>query len=234
MKFYTALLVGLTVFSLSNGDVSHLSRSQQAGHNTFIANDGRFVKQSFNSNGNAAFSASTHGNNDNSANKKYWWINTDDTQNTPQKVQYSSTGCSRCSASSNTVHFKRHDTQQSQQQYHSHTSNNLNGHYITRRPQLKSQNTYKSAHVTGSPRDVNNYFGQSARLAQSEVCTDANSACVAPKFCYNGVIDQLVENKASRSTVRRLILEIFVIISHVFVVLCPRTTVFTPLIKITY
>ncbi|KAL7026801.1 hypothetical protein ACKWTF_005172 [Chironomus riparius] len=115
MKFYTALLVGLaTVLGIANADVSHLSRNQQAGHNTYVANDGRVVKQSFNANGNAAFSA---------------------------------------------------------------------------------QN--------GSPRDVNNYFAQqqSSRFSQqSAPCTDSNSACVAPQFCFNGVIDQLVENKASRST----------------------------------
>lgn len=107
MKFFTALFVGLTVLTISNADVSHLSRTQQAGHNTYVANDGRVVKQSFNSNGGASFSATSH----------------------------------------------------------------------------------------GSP---NSYFGQ--QQARTTQCTDANSACVAPKFCFNGVIDQLVENKASRST----------------------------------
>lgn len=209
MKFYTTLLVGLTtILGVANADVSHLSRSQQAGHNTYVANDGRIVKQSFNSNGNAAFSA-TNGNARNS-NKQYYLVNSGDTQYTSQRQQHNSNGCSRCAASSNTVHLKRHNTQQ--QSYNN--NNNINGHYITRRPlhtqQLQQQesrqiqNTHKSAHITGSPRDVNNYFAQqqSSRLAQqSTPCTDSNSACVAPQFCFNGVIDQLVENKASRSTV---------------------------------
>lgn len=207
MKFYTALFVGLTaVLSIANADVSHLSKTQQAGHSTYVANDGRVVKQSFNS----AFSATNHNGNSQNPTNKYWWTNSQDTQYTPQKVQYSSNGCSRCAASSNTVHLKRQNTQQ-----HFSQNNNINGHYITRSPYTQQQhhqqpkahqiqNTYKSAHISGSPRDVNNYFTQqqSSRLTQqSTPCTDSNSACVAPKFCFNGVIDQLVENKASRSTV---------------------------------
>lgn len=200
MKFFVTLLVGLTL-SLASADVSHLSKHQQ---NTYVANDGRIVKQSFNANGGASFSASSQAYNGNkpNSNKRYWWMNTDESlqphnhHHTPQRAV---AGCNRCAAASSTLHLKRHNTQSQSQ----HTSNNINGHFITRRPQNTQNN---QIHNTHKPAPIAGF--QSQRLTQqpqSTPCTDSNSACVAPKFCYNGVIDQLVESKASRTTVSFLV-----------------------------
>ncbi|KAG5685071.1 hypothetical protein PVAND_014272 [Polypedilum vanderplanki] len=194
MKFFVTLLVGL-LLNLVEADVSHLAKHQQ---NTYVANDGRLVKQSFNANGGASFSASSQAYNGNkqNSNKHHWWMNTDESlqphnHHTSQQVV---AGCNRCAASSSTLNLKRQNTQSQH--------NNINGHYITRRPQNTLQinqihNSHKTAPITGF---------QSQKLtqqSQSMPCTDSNSACVAPKFCYNGVIDQLVESKASRSTTGR-------------------------------
>lgn len=208
MKFSVAIILGLTtVIGIANADVSHLARNQQAGHNAY---NGRVVKQSFNSNGGTAFSASNQaytGNNQNS--KRYWWMNTDETQ--PQHTKRShensaaataSNGCNRCAAASNTLHLNRHNTQ-SQQQY----QQPIIGKYITRRPNNINNNQIqytqqKPAPIAGSPRDVNNYFAPQnsfQRLTQPAACTDSSSACVAPKFCLNGIIDQSAVSKARSS-----------------------------------
>lgn len=218
MKFFcTAFMLGLTALGLANADVSHLTRHQQAGHNSFVANDGRVVKQSFNSNGGASFSASSqsfNGNNHNS--KRYWWMNSDaetlPSQHNTRTLHnnHAASGCNKCAAASSTLHLKRHNTPilQQQQQNFPNIKNHINGKYITRRP-INNPNQ-----IAGSPREVNSYFApplqqnlnpfQSSRITSP--CTDSNSACVAPKFCFNGIIDQSVESKASRSTVSDILL----------------------------
>jgi hypothetical protein len=126
-------------------------------------------------------------------------------------IASSSIECKRCASSS--VQLKRHNTQQQQHNSDPYSHNPfMKGRYITRQPSHNSIHTH-SAPIAGSPSEVNNYFGgasknfQSSRLQQqqqqqpSTSCTDSNSACVAPRFCFNGIIDQSYENQVPRNAV---------------------------------
>lgn len=79
-----------------------------------------------------------------------------------------------------------------------HTYHANNGQAVQQSFNSRGQATYSSSsYNAGSPREVNNFFGQQAQ--QSSSCADSNSACVAQKSCNNGFIDQSAENKAVRS-----------------------------------
>jgi hypothetical protein len=194
----TAFILGLAAFGLVNADVSHLTKHQQTGHNTYVANDGRVVKQSFNSNGGAAFSNQAFtGNNQNS--NRYWWMNTENLpftkthqqshqnhhqhqQQQQQQQQHIASGCNRCATS--TLHLKNHNTHNNDYNQNSYTK----GRYITRQPNIQI------APIAGSHFSAQNY-------QSSTPCTDSNSACIEAQYCSNGVIEQYAVTKASRSTV---------------------------------
>lgn len=215
MKF-TAFILGLTAYGLVSADVSHLAKNQQASHhhNSFNGGQQIVMKQAYNNNNNAFT-----GNFQNSPQKRYWWMNTEtlpfnhnnNHQNSRNQVDNlaiasSSIECKRCASSS--VQLKRHNTQHNSDPY-SHNPF-MKGRYITRQPSHNSIHT-NSAPIAGSPSEVNNYFGgasknfQSSRLQQqpssSASCTDSSSACVAPRFCFNGIIDQSYENQVPRNAV---------------------------------
>lgn len=211
MKF-TAFILGLTAFGLVSADVSHLAKNQQSGHHHNSFNNGGqqiVMKQAFMNN---AFT----GNTQNTPQKRYWWMNTETlpftSNNQPQNsrnhvdnlaIASSSIECKRCASSS--VQLKRsHNTHNSDPYSHNPF---MKGRYITRQP-TNNQNSIHthSAQIAGSPSEVNNYFGaaknfQSSRLQQQQQSCDANSACVAPRFCFNGIIDQSYENQVPRNAV---------------------------------
>lgn len=208
----------IAIGGIVNCDVSHLRRqnqySQQSGQ-TFVANNGQYVRQSYNSNGNPSFSSSTY--NNNAANggndKNYWWLrntrNTDveqqpKTYNTQHKTSvsnYFTAGCNGCS--SQKLNLNRHNTQK-------HNNNNNNYRHQQQYTNVK-QNTFQtsqnsihhrqSTSVSGSP--VNNFQNfNSGRIQQQQTSNcDSSSACVAPKFCNSGFIDSSAEAKAIRSSV---------------------------------
>lgn len=190
---FTAFILGLTAFGLAHADVSHL---KQAGHHQNSFGTQQVVKQ--------AFTGNTQQNS-----KRYWWMNTDTkpfNQNSNQlndnlALASSTIECKRCSSSS--VQLKRHNTPQNSNPY-SHNPF-MKGRYITRQPSSQQNHIQtQSARISGSPSDVNNYFGannfQSSRVRQQQSCTE-NSACVASRFCLNGIIDQSYESQVSRSAV---------------------------------
>lgn len=194
-----AFALGLISLGLVAADVSHLRQNQQAP--TFVANNGQFVKQSFNNNGDATYSSQSYnaGNEPNSK-SRYWWMNTETlpftkTQNTAQNY-FSAAGCNGCASRSlNIKHNTQHATQQndySQNPFINVKSNASPFNSIQK----------QTASVSGSP----NFFAQqsafdSGRIQQTSSCADSNSACVAPKFCFNGYIDQSAAQKATRSSV---------------------------------
>jgi hypothetical protein len=200
-----AFALGVISLGLVEADVSHLRQNQQQsrGHATYVANNGQFVKQSFNPNGDASFSSQSYNNaagNEPNSKSRYWWMNTDSpftkTHNTQQNNYISAAGCNGCA--SRTLNIK-HNTQQQHftQQNSAYSQNPFTN--------VKSNGIYRqSASVSGSP----NFFAQqssssfdSGRIQQSSACADSNSACVAPKFCFNGFIDQSATQKATRSAV---------------------------------
>lgn len=202
---FTAFILGLTAFGLVSADVSHLLKNQQAGHHQNSFGQQQVTKQ--------AFTGNTQNNN------RYWWMNTETLPfnqnskiftNNNLALASSSIECKRCS--SKTVQLKRHNTPQNQNPY-SHNPF-MKGRYITRQP-VSQQNHFhtQSARISGSPSDVNNYFGannfQSSRIRQQQSCTD-NSACVAPRFCLNGIIDQSYESQVPRSSVSSTYVSFFV------------------------
>lgn len=200
---FTAFILGLTAFGLASADVSHLLKNQQAGHHQNSFGQQQVVKQAFT------------GNTQNS--KRYWWMNTNtlpfnqnsNPTNDNLALASSSIECKRCSSSS--VQLKRHNTPQNSNPY-SHNPF-MKGRYITRQPASQQNHIQThSARISGSPSDVNNYFGannfQSSRIRQQQSCGD-NSACVAPRFCLNGIIDQSYESQVPRSSVSSTYVAIF-------------------------
>ena len=186
-----AFALGLAALGLVKADVSHLKNS---GH-TFVANNGQFVKQSFNRNGDASYSSQAYsaGNEPNS-NSRYWWMNTETQPFTKTQNYFSAAGCNGCASRTlNIRHNTQHATQHSQNQFTNVKSNASPFNSIHR----------QMASVSGSP---NAFFAQqssfdSSRIQQSSSCADSSSACVAPKYCLNGFIDQSAAQKAARSAV---------------------------------
>lgn len=204
-----AFVLGFVSLGLVKADVSHLRHNQQQG-STFVANNGQFVKQSFNTNGDATYSSQSYSaGNDPIPKSRYWWMNTETmpftkTHNGAQNY-LSAAGCNGCASRTlNIKHNTQHSTQQHQQQNaFSQNPFIINVPHI---PETQSTyNSFQSDSLSGSPREVNAFFSQqnfdSGRIQQSSTCADSNSACVAPKFCFNGFIDQSAEYKAARSSV---------------------------------
>lgn len=211
-----AFLIGFVTIGLVKADVSHLrNNQQQASSGHFIAHNGQVVKQSFNQNGDATFSSRTYnnaGNNQNS-NAPYWWMNTETmpfTRVHNRQNYFSATGCNGCASRNLNV---KHNTQYAtpQNDYSQNQFTNVK-HYSS---PLSSPNSIQTASVSGSPREVNSFFSQqqqpfdSGRIQQSTPCSDSSSACVAPKFCFNGFIDQSVEHKARSSVSLFLLLPLY-------------------------
>lgn len=204
-----AFALGLISLGLVDADVSHLRpnqyQHQQHAGSTFVANNGQFVKQSFNTNGDATYSSRSYNNAGNDANSKsrYWWMNTETLPFTKSNSHHSNTqnyftnGCNGCASRALNI---KHNTQQD-----AYSQNPFMN--VKHNPSLPSPsyNRFQSAPVSGSPQEVNNFFQQqmfdSSRIQQSTPCVDSNSACVASKFCYNGFVDQSAEHKAQRSSV---------------------------------
>ena len=209
-----AFLLGFITIGLVKADVSHLRNNQHqqqpiAGH--YIAHNGQLVKQSFNQHGDATFSSRTYnnaGNNQYSNNPNpYWWMNTETmpfTRVQNRQNYFSAAGCNGCASRTlNVKHNTQHDIPQTA--FNQNQFTNVK-HYSS---SFSSPNALQSASVSGSPQEVNNFFSQQAfdsgRIQQSTSCSDSNFACVAPKFCQNGFIDQSVEQKAARSSVSILL-----------------------------
>lgn len=192
-----AFVVGLISLGLVAADVSHLRQNQ--GQQTYHANNGQAVQQSFNSRGQATYSSSSY-NAGNDNKNRYWWMNTETqpfTQHQPrqhntQQNYFSAAGCNGCA--SRTLNLK-HNTQPDKHQNFAYSQNSFAS---SRHSPVPIYNRARTS-VSGSPREVNNFFGQQAQ--QSSSCADSNSACVAQKSCNNGFIDQSAENKAVRSSV---------------------------------
>jgi hypothetical protein len=212
----------IAIGGIVNCDVSHLRRNNQYSHQsgqTFVANNGQYVRQSYNSNGNPTFSSNTYNNaanggNNNDQNKNYWWLrntrNTDvekpKTYNTNQQQKtsvsnYFSAGCNGCA--SQKLNLNRHNTQK-----HNNNNNYRQQQQNTNVKQNSFQTSQNSIHhqrqstsVSGSP--VNNFQNfNSGRIQQQQTSNcDSNSACVAPKICNSGFIDSSAEAKAVRSSV---------------------------------
>lgn len=219
-----AFALGLISMGLVNADVSHLRPNQYqaqrtASGSTFVANNGQFVKQSFNSNGDASYSSRMYNaGNEPSSKSRYWWMNTETlpfTKAHNEQNYFSAAGCNGCA--SRTLNI-RHNTQHATQQ----NAYSQNPFINVKHNPSSSFNRIQSASVSGSPREVNNFFSQqmfdSGRIQQSSSCADASSACVAPKFCFNGFIDQLAEQKAVRSAVS------FAFVCLLFLLLRGQTT----------
>lgn len=201
----------LALTGLSYADVSHLQQAKSqysSSGQTFVANNGQFVRQSFNTNGSPTFSSRQHnaaasGNNESSkdTNNRYWWLrNTDNSkqtkstsnqnnQNTLNSVSnyVSGAGCNGCA--SQRVRLNRQNTN-TQNQPHNTAS------YIRQNSFKHSQPNYQSQ--TASVSGTNNHF-DSGRI-QQQSC-DASSACVAQRFCNSGFIDASYESRAQRSSV---------------------------------
>lgn len=181
MKLLT-LVVSFISLGVIQADVSHLQRDHRrsgSGH-TFVANNGQLVRQSFNANGDASYSSRTYNGAGNDINP---------VQHLRQNYFSSSaSGCNGCMTRAlNIKQNTQHNTQQN-----AYASNPF-----TRTS--SSFNRISPATVSGSssPREVNDFFQQQ----QSSSCSEPNTACVAPKFCFNGIIDQLDAHKAIRSSV---------------------------------
>lgn len=199
-----AFLIGFVTIGLVKADVSHLRnnpRQQQPISGHYIAHNGQVVKQSFNQNGDAQYSSRTYNNagNNHNSNAPYWWMNTETmpfTREHTRQNYFSAAGCNGCA--SRTLNLK-HNTQYATPQTSQNQFTNAK-HFSS---SYSSPNSIHSASVSGSPQEVNNFFSQqsfdSGRIQQSTSCADSNFACVAPKFCFNGFIDQSVEHKARSS-----------------------------------
>lgn len=193
-----AFALGLISLGLVNADVSHLRGNQRA--STFVANNGQFVKQSFNNNGDATYSSQSYNAAGNNPKSPYWWMNTETlpftkTHNTEQNY-FSAAGCNGCASRALNI---KHNTQYATQQ-NAYSQNP----FINVKSNASPFNSihHQTASVSGSP----NFFAQqsafdSGRIQQTSSCADSNSACVAPKFCLNGFIDQSAAQKAVRSAV---------------------------------
>lgn len=203
-----AFALGLISLGLVKADVSHLRPNQFQRNSMFVANNGQVVKQSFNSNGDATYSSRSYTNNaGNDANSKsrYWWMDTESLpftkQNNINKENYFSAGCDGCA--SRTLNIK-HNTQQHATQQDAYSQNPFMN--VKHNPSVPLFNRIRSAPVSGSPQEVNNFFQpqqtfESGRVQQSSSCADSSSACVAPKFCFNGFVDQSAAHKAQISAV---------------------------------
>jgi hypothetical protein len=165
-----AFALGLVVLGLVKADVSHLKNQQH--HN------GQFVQRS---------SFSQAGNDPNSK-SRYWWMNTETLPFTKTQNYFSAAGCNGCA--SRTLNI-RHNTQ--------HATQHSQNHFTNVKSNASPFNSihHQTASVSGSP---NAFFApqsfDSGRIQQSTPCTDSNSACVAPKSCLNGFIDQSAAQKA--------------------------------------
>lgn len=219
-----AFVLGFVSLGLVRADVSHLRHNQQqhqhqsAPEHKFVANNGQVVRQSFNSNGDATYSSRVYnmaGNDPNHKSQQYWWMETDTPfSKTQQHHQHnnimqnylSAAGCNGCA--SRTLNIK-HNTQQHSTVQHPIQSRRQNAFInVKHNP---SFNRLQTAPVSGSPHEINSFFApqsfDSRRVQQtSSPCSDSNSACVAPKFCFNGFVDQSVEHKAVRSSVSSIFL----------------------------
>lgn len=190
-----AFALGLAALGLVKADVSHLKNSGQ----TFVANNGRFVKQSYNNNGGASYSSQPfNAGNDPNSKSPYWWMNTETLPFTKTQNYFSAAGCNGCASRTlNIRHNTQHATQQHSQNHFTNVKSNASPFNSIHR---------QTASVSGSP---NAFFAQqsstfdSGRIQQSSSCADSSSACVAPKYCLNGFIDQSAAQKAARSAVSR-------------------------------
>lgn len=180
-------VLGLISLGLVRSDVSHLRQNQHyRGQQRFVPGNGEVVRQSFNQNSAATFSNRAY----ESAGKdaRYKPIYT-----RPPAHNRVQRGCNGCASRSQNT---RQITQQN-------TYNQIQNPFLNAKTH-PSFNSFQSPIVTGSPSEVNNFLHQmieSGRQQQSSSCADSTSACVAPKFCFNGYIDQSVEHKAVRSSV---------------------------------
>lgn len=202
--------LGLITLGLVKADVNHLRQNsyqqqqQTALGSMFVANNGQPVKQSFNTNGDATYSSRTYNaGNDPNSKSRFWWMNTETLPFTKvhnnEQNYFSAAGCNGCA--SRTLNIRHNIQHATHENAHSQNPFIIN---VKENPSSPF-NRIQSAPVSGSPREVNNFFSQqkfeSGRIQQSSVCGDSNSACVASKFCFNGFIDQSVEHKVVRSAV---------------------------------
>lgn len=222
-----AFVLGFVSLGLVIADVSHLRHNQQHQHQSapehkFVASNGQVVRQSFNSNGDATYSSRVYnmaGNDPKPKSQQYWWMETDTPfSKTQQHHQHnnimqnylSAAGCNGCAT--RTLNIK-HNTQQHSTAQHPIQSRRQNAFInVKHNP---SFNRLQTAPVSGSPHEINSFFApqsfDSGRVQQtSSSCSDSSSACVAPKFCFNGFIDQSVEHKAVRSSVSFFLLILFI------------------------
>jgi len=200
MNMLAAFTLGLiSLAALVAADVSHLTRNQQPHQQQ------QQQQQAF-------FTGNSRQNNPN-----YWWMNSETQQPFTKQTHNtnSAAGCNGCASRTlNIKHNTPQQHQQHQQQFHatqnhdySHQNQFINAKSLV--APYKSIYT-QSATVTGSPRDVNNFFAgqqqQQNNAGRIQTCTDSNSACVASKNCLNGFIERTAEAKAARSSVSLLLL----------------------------
>jgi hypothetical protein len=183
-----ALALGLITLGLVAADVSHLNQNyQHQQHNSFQS---RTYSKTPNS-------------------KRYWWMNTDTpfAQAQHGEQNHFAAGCNGCA--SRTLNI-RHNTQHANTQHDAYRQNPFINAKHSAPASHSTFNHIQSASVSGSPsRGVNNFFSPPQQQQQqnsfasqlSASCSDGNSGCVAPKFCYNGFIDRSAEHKAVRSAV---------------------------------
>lgn len=160
-----AFVLGLFSLGLVRADVSHLRGSHR-------------YQPAFGSN-NEQFSRQQSGKN---FNTRYWWMNTDDTQQPGQVLG----GCQRCASRAlNIKHI--HDI------HREHT-------FSQQKPIVVMYNDNQPQEYVSesfAPQSYN--FGRIQQ--QSSVCSSSNSACVTPKLCLNGFIDQSIAHNILRSSV---------------------------------
>lgn len=181
-----ALVLGSITLGLIQADVSHLQRDHQRRAGTFIANNGQLVRQSFNSNGDATYSSRTYNGAGNDINP---------VEHLRQNY-FSAMGCSGCMSRAMSIkHNSQYNTQQNAYATNPFTND---------RKAPSSFNRISPATVSGSAKEVNDFFEQQ----QSSSCAEPNSACVSPKFCFNGFINQLDAYKAVRSSVSVVLFQI--------------------------
>lgn len=186
--YVLTFVLGLISLGLVRSDVSHLRQNQHyRGQQRFVPNNGEVVRQSFNQNGAATYSNRAYEGAGKDA--RFKPIYTRPTAHNRVQRGCASNGCA--SRSQNTRQITQQNT------YNQNPFLNAKTH--------PSFNSFQSPIVTGSPSEVNNFLHQmiesGRQQQQSSSCADSTSACVAPKFCFNGYIDQSVEHKAVRSSV---------------------------------
>lgn len=201
MKALVAFVCGLIALScFTNADVSHLqqSKSQYTGHRQSFPSR----SQNIASNGNT--------------NNRYWWLrNTDNNTNNKQPQQQqspldqtpnnshnsvsnyvSATGCNGCASQKIRLNRQNSNTPHNTAEYIRQNSFSKNA------KQSQPNNYYQKPTASISVQSSFPSF-DSGRIQQQPqaACSDANSACVAQRFCNSGFIDSSYESRAVRSSV---------------------------------